>query len=249
MNLLRTMLALLVTLSASCASFVAPPAVPPAPEPDAAWARVLQRFVDDSGRVAFDALRRDSADLDSFVAHVAQPHHDLDDCERALVRWINAYNALAMYNVLHSGVLPEQKVRFFYLRELMVFGQRMSLYEFENDVIRRNRDPRLHFALNCMVRDCPRLVREPYAYEQLERQLDAAAREFIGDERRVRVDRERGVLLLSPIFGWYEEDFLEAASSLIEFVARYRDLGEPRPTRVEFLDYDWTLNAQPALAR
>jgi len=245
MTWIRALLIASAALFASCASFVAPPNVAPASDPNAAWGRVLERFVDEQGRVAFDALRADSADLDAFVAHVARPSEQLEDCEQALVCWINAYNALAMYNVLHAGVVPEQKVRFFYLRELLVFGERLSLYEFEKDVIRRNRDPRLHFALNCMVRDCPRLAREPYSYERLERQLDAAAREFINDERRVRVDRERGVLLLSPIFDWYEEDFRESAPSLIEFVARYRDLGEPRPTRVEFLDYDWTLNAQP----
>lgn len=245
MRLPRPVLQLLLLSHSSCATLVAPPERVAGTPPAEAWSRVLDRFVDDEGRVDFEGLRADSADLDAFVAHVAQPvAEDRESREAALARQFNAYNALAMYNVLHAGVLPKQKFRFFYLRELEVFGSRMSLYDFENEVIRATPEPRMHFALNCMVRDCPRLRREPYDPALLEQQLDDATREFIEDERRVRVDEERGVLLLSPIFDWYEEDFLAVAPSLIEYIARHRELGDPRPTRVEFLDYDWTLNAQ-----
>ena len=38
---------------------------------EAAWTKVLTRHVDDSGRIDFDSLRRNHADLDLVVAFVA----------------------------------------------------------------------------------------------------------------------------------------------------------------------------------
>ena len=54
--------------------------------------------------------------------------------DEQLAFWINGYNALAMYNVLHSGVLPENKIRFFWIRELAIDGRTISLYDLENDL-------------------------------------------------------------------------------------------------------------------
>lgn len=48
---------------------------------------------------------------------------------------------------------------------------------------------------------------------------------------------------------WFREDFEHAAGTLVEYVARYVDeptaaaLREPG-VRIEFLDYDWSLNGR-----
>jgi len=109
-------------------------------------------------------------------------------------------------------------------------------------VIRPLGEERVHFALNCMVRGCPRLPREPFGSGELDARLDAAAREFAGDPRHARV--EDGKLRLSPILDWYEEDFLQVAPSLVAYLNRYRDEPLPQDLDVRFLKYDWTLNAQ-----
>ena len=54
--------------------------------------------------------------------------------------YINAYNALAMYGIVDAGV-PKSlggltKLRFFYLRKFVLGGKSISLYDFENQVIR-----------------------------------------------------------------------------------------------------------------
>ncbi len=131
---------------------------------EALWTRVLSRNVDDAGRVDFDALRGDHADLDRVVAFVAaadpmsQPQR-FPDRQARLAFYINAYNALAMHGVVAAGV-PESlggltKFTFFYLRTFTVGGKSISLYKFENDVIRPLGEERVHFALNCMVVSCP----------------------------------------------------------------------------------------------
>ena len=109
----------------ACSTLVRVPEAPVAGRggpPIEAYARVLDRFVNDRGEVDFSALARDRADLDAYVIHVAgTPFGDFAAGHERLAHYINAYNALSIYNVLDSGI-PEthagwRKVWFFYLKE------------------------------------------------------------------------------------------------------------------------------------
>lgn len=248
-------------LLASCAT-VPPPTVSQLPDldpteesgPAAAWARVLVRFVDGHGRIDFEGLARDREDLDRFVAWIyrtgpdnhpelfSSPHH-------VLAYHLNAYNALAMYNVLDAGV-PDtlagaRKVHFFLLKRVQTGGAKMSLYVYENEVIRNLGEPRVHFALNCMVVDCPRLPRKPFTAMQLDAQLAQETRYFFSESRNARVDHDARTLYLSGILDFYTEDFLAQAASLPAYVNRYRAEKVPPDYTVKFIPYDWSINRQP----
>lgn len=239
----RLWLALAAPLVGACTTLVPPPDVDlTGIDPHAAWARVLATRVSPTGTVDFAGLAEDSGDLDAYVAWLARERDAATDDEERLAHLVNAYNALAMFNVLNGGVEPESKVRFFYLRRLVLDGERLSLYALENDVIRPLGEPRIHFALNCMVRSCPRLPRVPFEAATLDAQLDAAAREFANDPRHVELDPDAREVRLSAILDWYEEDFLEVAPSLVAYLDRYRDEPIPADWDVTFLAYDWSLN-------
>ena len=218
---------------------------------EATWAKVLTRHVDDSGRIDFDSLRENHADLDLVVAFVAavnpvtQPRQFPDKHSR-LAFYINAYNALAMYRVVQAGV-PEslgglRKFTFFRRRTFAVGGKSISLYKLENDVIRRLGDERIHFALNCMVVSCPRLPRVAFSAAALDGQLDTAARKFIEDTRNVWIDHANREVWLSAIFDFYAADFLAHALSLIAYVNRYRTAQVPADFKVRFLEHHRTVN-------
>jgi hypothetical protein len=218
---------------------------------EAAWTKVLTRHVDDSGRIDFDSLRRNHADLDLVVAFVAavdpitQPRQFPDKYSR-LAFYINAYNALAMYAVVQAGV-PEslgglRKFIFFHLRKFAVGGKSISLSKFENDVIRPLGDERVHFALNCMVVSCPRLPRVAFSAAALDGELDTAARSFIEDSRNVWIEHAKREAWLSAIFDFYAADFLARAPSLIAYVNRYRATQISADFKVRFLEYHWTVN-------
>jgi hypothetical protein len=218
---------------------------------EALWTKVLARHVDESGRIDFDALSHDHADLDRVVAFIAavdppsQPGR-FPDRQSPLAFYINAYNALAMYGVVQAGV-PEslgglRKFTFFYLRTFTVGGKSISLYKFENEVIRPLGEERVHFALNCMVVSCPRLPRVAFSAGELDRQLDAAARGFVAEIRNVWLDPAKREVWLSAIFEFYPEDFLAHAPSLIAYVNRYRATQIPADFKVRFLPYHWTVN-------
>lgn len=230
-----------------------PAGPPPASTANEAWARVLKDHVDTEGRIDFAGVARAPQDLDAFVGYVAVTSPKLSPTsfpsrESVVAFYINAYNALAMYNVIQSGFPPDLdavRVRFFYRNRLLLGGRRISLYDLENQVIRPLGEPRVHFALNCMARGCPRLPREPFRAEGLDARLEAAAREFLNEKRNVDLDAEKRIAWVSMILNWYESDFLRTSSSLAAFINRYRDVAPiPAHWEIRFIPYDWTLNAQ-----
>jgi hypothetical protein len=218
---------------------------------EAFWTSVLTRYVDDAGRIDFAGLQKDHRDLDTVVGFVgavdpASQPQAFPDRHSRIAFYINAYNALAMYGVVHAGVPKSlggfRKFSFFYLQKFLVGGKEISLYRLENDVIRPLGEERIHFALNCMVNGCPKLPRSAFVADALERQLDRAARTFMREDRNVRVNPLRGEVWLSAIFDFYTQDFLAHAPSLITYVNRYRAEPIPSDFKVRFIDYDWTVN-------
>ncbi len=223
------------------------------------WAAVLQRFVDAEGRIDFAGLQAKRGELDRFVDFIARkaPWSEpqmFPTPEAALAYHINAYNALAMHGVLEEGV-PEgfnsffSRAAFFKFRDVKVGGRETSLYDYENKIIRPLGEPRVHFALNCMVRDCPRLPREPFRAAKLDAQLEAVTREFFSKDKHVRIVPDRKEIWLSEILDFYTEDFIgrNRAQDLIPYVNRYLPEPVPAEFRVRFIPYDWTINRQEAL--
>lgn len=259
----RLLLALASLLIAGCAAVPRPAtrsildaldASTIASPPYTAWARVLGKFVDEQGRVNFAAAAQDRADLDQFVAYVYDvgPNRQPElfpTANQVLAFHINAYNALAMHKVIATGIPHSlsglNKIGFFYFGKMQVGGEPISLYDYENKVIRPLGDPRIHVALNCMSVGCPRLPREPFLPETLNEQLDREAWRFYNQPRNVQVDDARMVLRLSEILAFYSSDFLKQAPSLVAYVNRYREQQLPLTYAVEFIPYDWTINTQP----
>lgn len=213
---------------------------------------VLRSSVRD-GRVDYPAIQADPR-FDSYVADLNRidPQSLTSEADR-LAFWINAYNAFAIRGIL-DGYSPEPYVgwyRYFKVRTYAVGGREITLSDLEHGILRRRfSEPRIHFALVCASLSCPKLP--PYAFrgDRLDEQLDAAARSFVNDPDRNRFDRRAKVARLSKIFDWFEEDFA-AAGGVLAYVSRYlldpelaRELSEQR-YRVEYLDYDWSLNGIP----
>jgi len=171
-----------------------------------------------------------------------------------LAFWINAYNAFAIKGILdhYSPATYVGRYRYFIGRDYRVGGAAINLYDLERQVlVKQFQKPLIHFAIVCASASCPKL--QPWAYEsdQLERQLDRVARDFINDPTRNRFDRTRKVASLSMIFKWFEGDFSRAAGSVLSYITRYVD--DPDLVQdlmrsdyhIEYLDYDWSLNGIP----
>jgi hypothetical protein len=190
---------------------------------------VLQRFVDELGMVDYGALSASSEHIERYIGLLSRyspdSHSELfPNGQSRLAYWINAYNAAVIKMVLTyypiSSVLDVKppfplffmpdKSGFFLFQQMQFGGRAKSLYSLENGIIRKRfADPRIHFALNCASRACPRLPKRPFIAEHLDGQLDHETRRFLAEERNLSIDHKEKTILLSSIFKWYERDFLK----------------------------------------
>jgi hypothetical protein len=267
----------LALLATGCRSVPVPIAPDSPVSPTAAVAsfdEFLGRYVDGQGRVDYAAAHEDRSDLDRYLAAIAASSPDSDpntfatDDER-LAYWINAYNAWVIAMVLEAWPIDsvldvdnplgwiDARAGFFLLQRVTVGGERMSLLSLENDIIRKRFDePRVHFALNCASKGCPRLPREAFSPVRLSEQLEREAQRFLYEDRNACVDDDARLVRLSSIFDWYEADFTGwmernrpgAPATLVGYL---RDQAGDRVSscddcEVEFFEYDWALNVAPS---
>lgn len=261
----RSVLALLVCAAAS-AGVLRAQTLPDHSEFDPVLADFLHE-----GLVDYAALTEGRAALDSYLAQMARTSPSalgLASRSARLAFWINAYNACALRLVIdhypiarRGGVaglasrivgVPANSIRQIpdtWGREFCRIAQEeRSLDGIEHGIIRPLGDPRIHFAVNCASRSCPELAAEAYKAETLNDQLDAAVERFIAEPRHFRLEAgERPVLHVNKVLDWYGDDF-GGSEGVIEFLRRYlpdaraERLRDPSRVRVEYFEYDWTLN-------
>jgi hypothetical protein len=211
---------------------------------------VLHAHVKD-GLVNYPAIAQDDR-LQLFIWQLDRFNPNmLPSRQHSLAFWINVYNAFAMKGII-DGYSPQTvwgRYRYFISRDYYVGGRPVNLYSLEHDLLIPDfRDPRIHFAIVCASRSCPKLASGVYSPDRVDEQLDDSARIFINDPTKNRFDSIQKIAYLSKIFDWFEKDFVAHSGSLLKYVAQYvtdpkvaRDLKTNR-YRVEFVDYDWTLN-------
>lgn len=252
-------------------------AAPAAGVDTADYAKVLDQYVDDNGLVNYAALKAARQPLDAFVASLASLDRATYDSWKdtgKLAFWLNAYNALVLRTVIDNYPIQPQKGRTSYPdnsvqqipgvwdgKPYTVMGRKVTLNGIENDVIRAQfKEPRVHMALVCGAMSCPRLRREPYRGDALDRQLDDQARIFLTDLRNFFIDRPNSEVWVSSIFQWYVDDFAPGAlkkmdlsaarkKAVLDFIAHYLDPKDADYLRtgtytLQYFDYDWSLNVQ-----
>ncbi|CAD7966893.1 unnamed protein product [Amoebophrya sp. A120] len=125
-------------------------------------------------------------------------------------------------------------------------------------------DPRIHFALNCGARGCPRI--QVYSKQNVETGLNAAAKSFLRAETEVEVVKNEGgvdennsdlyhlEITLSMLFKWYGQDFGETELDRISFVKKFLEedssakieeaIAKEWEIRLNYRPYDWSLNVK-----
>ena len=145
--------------------------------------------------------------------------------------------------------------------QFTVMGSAVTLDQIEHQILRKRFDePRIHMALVCAAQSCPRLRNEPFVGSRLENQLQDQTQRFLSRPAMFRIDRARQCVLLSSIFQWYGEDFVstydtgqefpghnKVERAVLNFIARHldaqsRDYLTKERYRIEYVDYDWSLN-------
>lgn len=216
---------------------------------------VLKQHVDGLGRVDYAALKADPSRLDAYIASLAQVDLDTLGRDERLALLINAYNAFTLRLIVdHYPVASIKDIPIadrWDAQRWNVGGNTWSLNDIEHEQIRPNFvEPRIHFALVCAARGCPPLINRAYEAATLDAQLESATQSVHQQPTWLQYTPGAATIRLTALYNWYGGDFEQVAGDVLRYVARYSadlraSLDAGRRPRVEFLDYDWSLNAQP----
>jgi len=222
--------------------------------------RLLRAYVDDRGRVCYSEWESNCADVQSLLLYLHElGHADMGAAasgEARLALGINAYNALTLWGILQEYPVPSIQLlnknggdyKIFDDLKVWLGGSYMSLNQIENEMLRPLGDPRIHFALVCAARGCPRLRNEAYRPEFIDLQLTDNAVHFFSSRERFRLSRHGNKVLVSPILKWYGEDFGADPNQLMATIfswlpAEDRQWLATHPGwTLDYLGYDWGLN-------
>lgn len=182
----------------------------------------LGRFVE-KNRVHYRRWKKDSARLEKYLdslAHIDKKTYEkLSDAEKTAL-WINAYNAATIKMVLEHYPIqgkdehyPPHSIRqipdVWENTHLIVAGRKVSLYELEHDILRREiHDPRAHFAVVPAAIGCPPLRAKAFTSDTLERDLDEAAKSYLS--KNVEFNFKEKTVRVPAIFSWFPLDFAPA---------------------------------------
>ena len=221
----------------------------------AEWDRLLREGTED-GLVDYDHMMEHRAELERYLARVAEADLASLSGDHLMALLMNAYNALTVRSILDAW--PVESIRDIdgVWKETTheVGGYQVTLDQIEHNLLRPFwKDPRIHFGVNCASMSCAPLPRWAFTGEEVERQLEERTETFLKSPSNVEIAGDR--LRVSSYFDWYGDDFIQEgweprADTIPGFIARY---GRPEVerfieekgagnVRLSFMDYDWSLN-------
>ncbi|GJM30006.1 MAG: hypothetical protein DHS20C17_26410 [Cyclobacteriaceae bacterium] len=205
------------------------------------WDELLKEHVSDNGKVDYAGLNKSR--LEAYLKELEQnPVEDSWSRSQKLSYWINAYNAFTVKLILDN--YPVKSIRDIdrpWGKKFIKLGdENYSLNQIEHDIVRPIfNEPRIHFALVCAAISCPKLLNQAYLPKTLNEQLDQQSRYFINESGKNQLNSDH--IKISKLFKWYEKDFTNQGN-LIDFLNQYSNQRISQKAKVEFLDYDWSLN-------
>ena len=226
----------------------------------AGWQAVLDAYRTPTARVNYEKLKYTGA-LDGYITSLETAIVPVDiDAKTAF--WINAYNALTV--ALIADTWPVKTIQeidggqVWRTRRFIVAGEKLTLDDIEKQKLSAKQEPRIHFALNCASVGCPPLNAAAFSGEELDRQLNFAAKSWLPGTG-VFIDREAKTLTLSTIFNWYALDFTDTDTeeiagvdvrlqASIKYAAQYLPEHDQKWLRaggydIQFKPFDWAVNA------
>jgi hypothetical protein len=212
---------------------------------------ILSSYVDDAGNVNYKGIVKNPFALNEYLNFIEQispdSHPDYfktEDSKKAY--WINVYNALILKimienpgkDILDIGYIGHDV----FLKRFKVGNKRISPSFIENKILRKMKDPRIHFAINCASKSCPPLGNRILLETDLDKQLDQKAFKFINNTDNVFINHEEQTIYLNKIFKWFEKDF-ENLKSYISIYLDDIDMELIKYYNIKFFKYDWSKNS------
>jgi hypothetical protein len=188
----------------------------------------------------------------------------LDTDPARLAFWTNVYNAATQRALAADPPRYDSRRQFFTADLVAVAGRPLSLDDIEHAILRRSyhklalgylrvpgplrsafadrhapdeRDPRVHFALNCGAESCPPVA--AYTREAVDEQLDLATRGYL--EEHVDYDPAAGTALVPRVLLWFRGDF-GGKRGVYDFLRRYDLIPRTVTPSLSYREWDWSFD-------
>lgn len=216
------------------------------------WDSLLQAHVSPEGMVDYKGLIKDSTAFRNYLKILSShPPGENWTKEEKLAYWINAYNAFTIQLIVdHYPVESIQDLHpkayiplvnsVWHKKFFQIGGKPMTLNAIEHKILRpKFEEPRIHFAIVCASKSCPKLLHQAYTPKAVDQQLTTQAKAFLADDFRNKISADQ--VQLSKIFSWFKGDFTKE-QSLIGFLNQYAPVTIEENASISYLEYDWSLN-------
>lgn len=190
---------------------------------------------------------------------------ELDTDEKRLAFWINVYNGYTQYFLKKdpSGYQSDRN-EYFKKEQIYIAGFDVAFNDIEHGVLRRGAtiwskgvvripfrndfvnkfkvdkvDYRIHFALNCGAKSCPKV--SVYLPSRTNEQLDKATAAYLKQE--AEYDKKEDLLKLPALMTWFSQDF-GSREDKRDIAREYKVIPEAADPKIEYKDYDWTMKIE-----
>ena len=197
-----------------------------------------------NGRVDYQAIHDDPADLDELMKLSNAVKVTTADANTYQAFWINVYNLSVIKGLVNQYPIksPMDQSGFFDKVTFQVGGKEVTLNTIENKLLRAEfNEPRFHFVLVCGAIGCPPLIDEAYRPSALDKQLQRQTALALNNSEFIKVKKNK--VELSEIFKWYKEDFVENGDE-ISYINQFRKVPIDTNSKITYYPYNWSINKQ-----
>lgn len=184
----------------------------------------------------------------------------LDEQRKAF--WINVYNGYIIAILKKDKDQFKDRGAFFGKKQVNIAGHMLSFDDIENGMIRKSqykfglgyvgkffpsefernlrvkeRDYRIHFAINCGAKSCPPV--RIYQAETVNKELQNASKAYL--TTFTKYDKNKDVVTTSTLMSWFRGDF-GGKPGTKKILKEFKLIPEDSNPAVEYGSYDWTLD-------
>ena len=206
------------------------------------WTKILQEHVSDNGNVNYKSIKANKIELDHYLHQLSENSpKDTWSKNELLAYWINTYNAFTIKLIIDNYPINSIKdLKSPWDKKFIKIGNKLvSLNYIEHDVLRKMKEPRIHFAIVCASYSCPKLLNKAYESSILEEQLTTATTSFLTDTSKNNISKNE--VQLSKVFKWFDKDFL-TVGTLTDFLNNYSVETISKNAKIGYKNYNWDLN-------
>lgn len=185
---------------------------------------------------------------------------ELDEQRKAF--WVNVYNGYIIAILKNDKKAFDDRGSFFTKKQINIAGNLLSFDDIENGMIRKSqfkfglgyigkvfppaferrlqvkeRDFRIHFAINCGAKSCPPV--RIYTAKTVNAQLQNATKVYLTDF--TKYNKDKNSVETSTLMSWFRGDFGGKAGTK-KILKELKLIPEESNPEVTYGSYDWTLD-------